>query len=58
MSLSCSASEVTQEGKIEEVSIPTSVLLNRAPECREDVERVSTGTKWALENWLSLANMS
>ncbi|XP_030638246.1 m7GpppN-mRNA hydrolase NUDT17 [Chanos chanos] len=47
-----SVSEVSPEGEISESSLPVTVFCNRAPAQGEDVERVSTGTKYALELWL------
>ncbi|XP_041740450.1 nucleoside diphosphate-linked moiety X motif 17 isoform X2 [Coregonus clupeaformis] len=44
--------EVSPEGGLSESVLPLSVLCNRAPASGEDVERVSTGTKYALELWL------
>ena len=34
--------------------LPMSVLLNEAPPSEQDIERVSTGTKYALSEWLRL----
>ncbi|KAJ8398482.1 hypothetical protein AAFF_G00427370 [Aldrovandia affinis] len=45
-------SEVCPEGRLSESVLPLSILCNRAPVEGEDVERVSTGTKFALELWL------
>ncbi|XP_060777833.1 nucleoside diphosphate-linked moiety X motif 17 [Neoarius graeffei] len=50
---SVSVTEVSREGELSESTLPVSVLCNRAPAEGEDVERVSTGTKYALELWLS-----
>jgi len=33
-------------------SVSSGGLLNRAPASGDDVERVSTGTKFALREWL------
>lgn len=44
--------EVSSTGELSESAMPVSVLCNRAPAQGEDVERVSTGTKFALELWL------
>ncbi|XP_064801881.1 nucleoside diphosphate-linked moiety X motif 17-like isoform X1 [Oncorhynchus masou masou] len=49
---STNVSEVSPEGVLSESDLPLSVLCNRAPNSGEDVERVSTGTKYALELWL------
>ncbi|KAI1885987.1 hypothetical protein AGOR_G00209410 [Albula goreensis] len=49
---SVSVSEVSHDGRLSESVLPVSVLCNRAPAEGEDVERVSTGTKFALELWL------
>ncbi|KAM6967982.1 nucleoside diphosphate-linked moiety X motif 17 [Aplochiton taeniatus] len=48
-----SVSEVSPEGALRESVLPVSVLCNRAPSRGQDVERVSTGTKYALELWLN-----
>ncbi|KAJ8290061.1 hypothetical protein GJAV_G00008290 [Gymnothorax javanicus] len=47
-----SMSEVSSEGRLLPADLPISVLCNRAPGEGEDLERVSTGTKFALELWL------
>lgn len=49
---SVSVVEVSSTGELRESAMPASVLCNRAPAQGEDVERVSTGTKYALELWL------
>ncbi|RXN20325.1 nucleoside diphosphate-linked moiety X motif 17 isoform X2 [Labeo rohita] len=49
-----SVTEVSPQGELSEVSLPVSVLCNRAPDHGEDIERVSTGTKFALELWLKM----
>ncbi|XP_075994511.1 m7GpppN-mRNA hydrolase NUDT17 isoform X1 [Genypterus blacodes] len=49
---SVSAWEVTAGGALSVSMLPLSVLLSRAPVSGPDVERVSTGTKFALELWL------
>ncbi|XP_062394409.1 nucleoside diphosphate-linked moiety X motif 17 isoform X2 [Sardina pilchardus] len=49
---SVSVMEVSPTGELSESAMPASVLCNRAPAHGEDVERVSTGTKFALELWL------
>ncbi|XP_015266318.1 PREDICTED: nucleoside diphosphate-linked moiety X motif 17 [Gekko japonicus] len=41
-----------QQGSAETTTIPTATFLNTAPLQGEDVERVSTGTKFALRLWL------
>uniref|UniRef100_A0A671M4B0 m7GpppN-mRNA hydrolase NUDT17 n=1 Tax=Sinocyclocheilus anshuiensis TaxID=1608454 RepID=A0A671M4B0_9TELE len=46
-----SVTEVSPHGELIETSLPVSVLCNRAPDHGEDIERVSTGTKFALELW-------
>ncbi|KAJ8354675.1 hypothetical protein SKAU_G00222420 [Synaphobranchus kaupii] len=51
---SMSMSEVSPDGRLRESVLPTSILCNRAPAKGEDVERVSTGTKFALELWLTM----
>ncbi|XP_061103300.1 nucleoside diphosphate-linked moiety X motif 17 isoform X2 [Conger conger] len=45
-------SEVSPAGRLMEATLPLSVLCRRAPAEGEDWERVSTGTKFALELWL------
>ncbi|XP_005158331.1 nucleoside diphosphate-linked moiety X motif 17 isoform X1 [Danio rerio] len=49
---SISVTKVSPDGKMSESSLPVSVLCNRAPDYGDDIERVSTGTKFALELWL------
>ncbi|KAK6466999.1 nucleoside diphosphate-linked moiety X motif 17 isoform X1, partial [Huso huso] len=44
--------EVCSDGALLTSELPVSVLLNTAPPEGPDVERVSTGTKYALELWL------
>nr|XP_028572142.1 nucleoside diphosphate-linked moiety X motif 17-like [Podarcis muralis] len=41
-----------QHGSAKTVAIPTTMFLSSAPLQGEDVERVSTGTKFALRLWL------
>lgn len=41
-----------RHGSARAAEIPTATLLNAAPAEGEDVERVSTGTKFALRLWL------
>ncbi|XP_028649910.1 nucleoside diphosphate-linked moiety X motif 17 isoform X1 [Erpetoichthys calabaricus] len=45
-------SEVMKDGVLHPTSLPLSVLINKATTQGPDVERVSTGTKFALELWL------
>lgn len=45
-------SQVTAEGALIDSTLPLTVLLSQAPVSGPDVERVSTGTKFALELWL------
>ncbi|XP_067266573.1 nucleoside diphosphate-linked moiety X motif 17 [Chanodichthys erythropterus] len=47
-----SVTEVSSCGELSETSLPVSLFCNRAPDHGEDIERVSTGTKFALELWL------
>lgn len=47
-----SVSQVSTEGALSDSTLPVSVLISRAPDSGPDVERVSTGTKFALELWL------
>ncbi|XP_023252268.1 nucleoside diphosphate-linked moiety X motif 17-like, partial [Seriola lalandi dorsalis] len=49
---SISVSQVSADGALSDVTLPLEVLVSRAPTCGPDVERVSTGTKFALELWL------
>ncbi|XP_023656956.2 nucleoside diphosphate-linked moiety X motif 17 isoform X1 [Paramormyrops kingsleyae] len=44
--------EVSPEGRLCPSVLPVSILCSRALAVGEDVERVSTGTKFALELWL------
>ncbi|KAI5618240.1 nucleoside diphosphate-linked moiety X motif 17 [Silurus asotus] len=55
---SVSVTEVSPEGELIETALPVSVFCNRASADGEDVERVSTGTKYALELWLSTLGAS
>lgn len=52
MPQSVSVLEVSSTGELRDSVMPAALLCNRAPEHGEDVERVSTGTKYALELWL------
>lgn len=52
LSPTISVSEVSAEGNLTESVLAVSVLCNRAPASGQDIERVSTGTKYALELWL------
>ncbi|XP_061884953.1 nucleoside diphosphate-linked moiety X motif 17 [Entelurus aequoreus] len=45
-------SEVCPEGGLRDATLPLSVLVSRIPSSGPDVERVSTGTKFALDLWL------
>lgn len=47
-----SVSQVSAEGALSDSTLPVAVFINRAPVSGPDVERVSTGTKFALELWL------
>lgn len=49
---SISVSQVSTEGALTDSTLPLTVLVSRAPVSGPDVERVSTGTKYALELWL------
>ncbi|XP_026227364.1 nucleoside diphosphate-linked moiety X motif 17 [Anabas testudineus] len=49
---SISVSQVSAEGALSDSTLPVAVFINRAPVSGPDVERVSTGTKFALELWL------
>ncbi|XP_077383772.1 m7GpppN-mRNA hydrolase NUDT17 isoform X2 [Festucalex cinctus] len=49
---SVSVSQVSPEGGLTDADIPSRVLVRRAPPSGPDVERVSTGTKFALDLWL------
>ncbi|XP_033836482.1 nucleoside diphosphate-linked moiety X motif 17 isoform X1 [Periophthalmus magnuspinnatus] len=46
------AYEVSLEGSLKGVSIPVSVFKTSAPDHGPDLERISTGTKYALRLWL------
>ena len=48
------ASIVQDNGTMKQEEIQTSILLNRAIENDVDKERVSTGTKYALSEWLKM----
>ncbi|XP_056300875.1 nucleoside diphosphate-linked moiety X motif 17 isoform X2 [Pseudoliparis swirei] len=47
-----SVTRVSPGGGLSEATLPLEVLMSRAPASGPDVERVSTGTKYALELWL------
>ncbi|XP_070690835.1 nucleoside diphosphate-linked moiety X motif 17 [Pempheris klunzingeri] len=49
---SISVSQVSTDGALSDSTLPLTVLVSRAPASGPDVERVSTGTKFALELWL------
>lgn len=49
---SISVSQVSTEGALGDSSLPLAVFVSRAPASGPDVERVSTGTKFALDLWL------
>ncbi|KAL6109866.1 nudt17 [Pungitius sinensis] len=49
---SVSVSQVSSDGALSDAAVSLEVLVGRAPVCGPDVERVSTGTKFALELWL------
>ncbi|KAG7999602.1 Nucleoside diphosphate-linked moiety X motif 17 [Nibea albiflora] len=49
---SVSVSQVSSSGALSDSSLPLTVFISRAPISGPDVERVSTGTKFALELWL------
>lgn len=49
---SVSVSQVSTEGALSDSTLPVDVFVSRAPVSGPDVERVSTGTKFALELWL------
>ncbi|KAI3360808.1 hypothetical protein L3Q82_012881, partial [Scortum barcoo] len=51
---SISVSQVSSDGALRDSSLPLTVFVSRAPLSGPDVERVSTGTKFALELWSSL----
>lgn len=52
MSYSVSAIEVSPDGSLRDVSIPGSVFRASAPDSGPDLERISTGTQYALGLWL------
>ncbi|TNN32381.1 Nucleoside diphosphate-linked moiety X motif 17 [Liparis tanakae] len=47
-----SVTRVSPGGGLSEATLPLEALMSRAPASGPDVERVSTGTKYALELWL------
>nr|XP_020474507.1 nucleoside diphosphate-linked moiety X motif 17 [Monopterus albus]XP_020474508.1 nucleoside diphosphate-linked moiety X motif 17 [Monopterus albus] len=49
---SISVSQVSAEGALSNSTLPLTVFVSQAPASGPDVERVSTGTKFALELWL------
>ncbi|XP_076592649.1 m7GpppN-mRNA hydrolase NUDT17 isoform X3 [Chaetodon auriga] len=49
---SVSVSEVSSGGALTDSTLPLTVFVSRVPVSGSDVERVSTGTKFALELWL------
>ncbi|XP_070768529.1 nucleoside diphosphate-linked moiety X motif 17 [Enoplosus armatus] len=49
---SVSVSQVSSDGALRDSTLPLTVFVSRAPVSGPDVERVSTGTKFALELWL------
>ncbi|XP_040899411.1 nucleoside diphosphate-linked moiety X motif 17 isoform X2 [Toxotes jaculatrix] len=49
---SISVSQVSAHGALCDLTLPLAVFVSRAPASEPDVERVSTGTKFALELWL------
>ncbi|XP_071324927.1 nucleoside diphosphate-linked moiety X motif 17 [Trachinotus anak] len=49
---SISVSQVSADGALSDFTLPLEMLVSRAPASGPDVERVSTGTKFALELWL------
>ncbi|XP_023126272.1 nucleoside diphosphate-linked moiety X motif 17 [Amphiprion ocellaris] len=49
---SVSVSQVSADGALTDSSLPVAVFVSRASASGPDVERVSTGTKFALELWL------
>ncbi|CAJ1061242.1 nucleoside diphosphate-linked moiety X motif 17 isoform X2 [Xyrichtys novacula] len=53
---SISVSQVSADGALTDSSLPMKVFVSRAPSSGPDVERVSTGTKYALELWLRSLN--
>ncbi|XP_057690378.1 nucleoside diphosphate-linked moiety X motif 17 isoform X1 [Corythoichthys intestinalis] len=49
---SVSVSQVSPEGRLKDASLPVQVLMRHAPPTGPDVERVSSGTTFALDLWL------
>ncbi|XP_044062759.1 nucleoside diphosphate-linked moiety X motif 17 [Siniperca chuatsi] len=49
---SISVSQVSTDGALSDSTLPLTVFVSQAPVSGPDVERVSTGTKFALELWL------
>ncbi|KAM4581262.1 nucleoside diphosphate-linked moiety X motif 17 isoform 1-T3 [Odontesthes bonariensis] len=50
--VSISVSQVSADGALTSTSVPGAVFITRAPASGPDLERVSTGTKYALDLWL------
>ena len=50
--VSCRVTEVLPGGVLRDSLLPGAVLCTRAPAEGPDLERVSTGTKYALGLWL------
>ena len=50
----CRATVINREGLVTEEQIDTRVLTNVCPGKQSDIERVSTGTKFALSQWLAV----
>ncbi|XP_028986139.1 nucleoside diphosphate-linked moiety X motif 17 isoform X1 [Betta splendens] len=50
-------SEVSKNRSLSDSMLPVAVFVSRAPASGPDVERVSTGTKFALELWLKSLEM-
>ncbi|XP_072249305.1 nucleoside diphosphate-linked moiety X motif 17 [Leuresthes tenuis] len=50
--ISISVSQVSADGALTSTSVPGAVFITRAPASGPDQERVSTGTKYALDLWL------
>ncbi|XP_039972544.1 nucleoside diphosphate-linked moiety X motif 17 [Xiphias gladius] len=49
---SISVSQVSADGALSDFTLPMAMFVSRVPANGPDVERVSTGTKFALELWL------
>lgn len=49
-------SQVSADGTLTDATVPLALLVGRVREETTDTERVSTGTKFALEMWQQSLN--